>query len=102
MVAKRARRIQQRKERSTLRERLRYQGRRNPLARNRRSNSRDGTANVGLRKNRPMRVIFSRKGFDSAAGNPPSPIIDGEPISLPIPTKRRSETSYLVAGLGEI
>ena len=49
-----------------------------------------------------MRVIFSRKGFDSAAGNAPSPIIDGEPISLPIPTKRRSETSYLVAGLGEI
>ena len=49
-----------------------------------------------------MRVIFSRKGFDSAAGNAPSPIIDGEPISLPIPTKRRSETSYLVTGLGEI
>ena len=49
-----------------------------------------------------MRVIFSRKGFDSAAGNAPSPIIDGEPISLPIPTKRRSETNYLVAGLGEI
>jgi hypothetical protein len=49
-----------------------------------------------------VRVIFSRKGFDSAAGNAPSPIIDGEPISLPIPTKRRSETSYLAAGLGEI
>jgi Nucleotide modification associated domain 3 len=49
-----------------------------------------------------MRVIFSRKGFDSAAGNAPSPIIDGEPISLPIPTKRRSKTNYLVAGLGEI
>jgi Nucleotide modification associated domain 3 len=49
-----------------------------------------------------MRLIFSRKGFDSAAGNARSPIIDGKPISLPIPTKRRSETSYLVAGLGEI
>lgn len=33
-----------------------------------------------------MRVIFSRKGFDSSAGGCPSPIIDGRPISLPIPT----------------
>jgi Nucleotide modification associated domain 3 len=49
-----------------------------------------------------MRVIFSRKGFDSTAGKAPSPIIEGEPISLPIPTKRRSETSYRLAGLGEI
>jgi hypothetical protein len=49
-----------------------------------------------------MRIIFSRKGFDSAAGKAPSPIIEGEPISLPIPTKRRSETSYRLAGLGEI
>jgi hypothetical protein len=49
-----------------------------------------------------MRVIFSRKGFDSAAGKAPSPIIDGEPISLPIPTKRRSETSYRLVGLGVI
>jgi hypothetical protein len=49
-----------------------------------------------------MRVIFSRKGFDSAAGKAPSPIIEGEPISLPIPTKRRSETSYRHAGIGEI
>lgn len=29
-----------------------------------------------------MRVIFSRKGFDSAAGGAPSPIIDGGPVSL--------------------
>jgi hypothetical protein len=49
-----------------------------------------------------MRVIFSRKGFDSAAGKAPSPIIEGEPISLPIPTGRRSETSYRLAGLGKI
>jgi hypothetical protein len=49
-----------------------------------------------------MRVIFSRKGFDSAAGKAPSPIIEGEPISLPIPTARRSETSYLLLGLGKI
>jgi Nucleotide modification associated domain 3 len=49
-----------------------------------------------------VRVIFSRKGLDSAAGKAPSPIINGEPISLPIPTKRRSHTTYLVAGLGDI
>ena len=49
-----------------------------------------------------MRVIFSRKGFDSAAGGAPSPIIGGEPISLPIPTERRSETTYRIAGLGQI
>jgi Nucleotide modification associated domain 3 len=49
-----------------------------------------------------MRVIFSRKGFDSASGKAPSPIIEGEPISLPIPTKRRSETSYRLAGVGKI
>ena len=49
-----------------------------------------------------MRVIFSRKGFDSAAGKAPSPIIEGEPISLPIPTNRRSETTYRVVGLGNI
>jgi len=34
-----------------------------------------------------MRVIFSRKGFDSSAGGCPSPIIDGQPISLPIPVR---------------
>jgi hypothetical protein len=49
-----------------------------------------------------MRVIFNRKGFDSAAGKAPSPIIDGEPISLPIPTGRRSETIYCLAGLGQM
>jgi hypothetical protein len=49
-----------------------------------------------------MRVIFSRKGFDSTAGGAPSPIIDGQPISLPIPTGRRSETTYGLAGFGQI
>jgi hypothetical protein len=49
-----------------------------------------------------MRIIFSRKGFDSAAGKAPSPIMEGEPISLPIPTERRSETSYRLAWIGEI
>ena len=32
-----------------------------------------------------MRVILSRKGFDSGAGGVPSPIIDGRPVSMPIP-----------------
>jgi hypothetical protein len=49
-----------------------------------------------------MKIIFSRKGFDSSAGKVPSPIIDGVPISLPIPAKRRSVTSYRLAGFGEI
>jgi hypothetical protein len=49
-----------------------------------------------------MRIIFSRKGFDSAAGGFPSPIIDGRPISLPIPTSKRSITTYGDLGLGHI
>lgn len=48
-----------------------------------------------------MRIVFSRKGFDSSAGRAPSPIVEGRPISLPIPTTRRSETSYHHLGLGE-
>jgi hypothetical protein len=49
-----------------------------------------------------MKIVFSRKGFDSASGGVPSPIIDGRPISLPIPTQRRSETTYGGLGLGDI
>jgi len=49
-----------------------------------------------------VRIILSRKGFDSAAGRAPSPIVNGEPISLPIPTTKRSETTYGLAGLGDI
>jgi hypothetical protein len=49
-----------------------------------------------------VRIILSRKGFDSVAGRAPSPIVNGEPISLPIPTTKRSETTYEVAGLGDI
>ncbi len=37
----------------------------------------------------PVRLIFSRKGFDSASGGCPSPILpDGSMLSLPIPDKR--------------
>lgn len=49
-----------------------------------------------------MRIVFSRKGFDSAAGGVPSPIIDGRPTSLPIPTQTRSQTTYGDLSLGDI
>lgn len=41
-----------------------------------------------------MRVILSRKGFDSSAGGCPSPIIDGNPMPLPIPTRQPTPTTY--------
>ena len=50
-----------------------------------------------------MKIVFSRKGFDSGSGRGPSPIVDGRPISLPIPdTKNLSRTSYRDLGLGEL
>ncbi|MDE0241883.1 MAG: hypothetical protein OXQ84_17120 [bacterium] len=49
-----------------------------------------------------MKIVFSRKGFDSASGGSPSPIIDGCPISIPIPAGGRSETTYGDLGLGSI
>jgi hypothetical protein len=48
-----------------------------------------------------VRIVFSRKGFDSSAGGCPSPIVAGTSVSLPIPTSRRSLTTYDVLGLGE-
>ena len=48
-----------------------------------------------------MRIIFSRKGFDSAAGGGASPIVGGVPLSLPIPAGAASVTSYGDLGLGE-
>lgn len=39
-------------------------------------------------------MIFSRKGFDSSAGGFPSPIIDGMPRSLPIPTRMASTDCF--------
>lgn len=48
-----------------------------------------------------MKIVFSRKGFDSAAGGGPSPIVDGRPVSLPIPAGVASRTSYGDLGLGE-
>ena len=49
-----------------------------------------------------MKLIFSRKGFDSAAGGYPSPIVDGVPVSLPIPAADRSLTTYGEIGLGDL
>jgi len=49
-----------------------------------------------------MRIVLSRKGFDSSAGGRPSPIVGGRPVSLPIPTSRRSRTTYADLGLAEL
>lgn len=49
-----------------------------------------------------MRIILSRKGFDSAAGKAASPIIGGRPISMPIPASKNSRTTYADLGLGEV
>ncbi|MEO0463206.1 MAG: hypothetical protein AAF127_08750 [Pseudomonadota bacterium] len=48
-----------------------------------------------------MRIIFSRKGFDSSAGGGPSPIAAGRPVSLPIPAGAASATTYGDLGLGD-
>lgn len=49
-----------------------------------------------------MRIVLSRKGFDSAAGGGPSPIVEGRPLTLPIPAGRGpSRTSYRALGLDE-
>lgn len=37
-----------------------------------------------------MKIILSRKGFDSTSGGYPSPILDNKIISLPIPDKKDS------------
>ena len=51
-----------------------------------------------------MKLILSRKGFDSAAGGCPSPLIDERPVSLPIPTRQPSPTTYgdLSNGLADL
>jgi hypothetical protein len=50
-----------------------------------------------------MKIIFSRKGFDTTSGGAPSPIVDGVPRSLPIPTgKYPSRSTYGALGLGDL
>jgi hypothetical protein len=41
-----------------------------------------------------MKIIFSRKGVDSAAGRCSSPLFNERPISLPIPTTMPTATHY--------
>ena len=41
-----------------------------------------------------MKIVYSRKGFDSSAGGFPSPIVDGRPISFPIPTKQPTNCRF--------
>ena len=48
-----------------------------------------------------MRIIFSRKGFDSGSGGGPSPIVGGRPVTLPIPSGAASRTTYGELGLSE-
>jgi len=49
-----------------------------------------------------MRIVFSRKGFDSTAGGAPSPIVEGRPVSLPIPASHSSVTTYDALGHGAL
>ncbi len=52
-----------------------------------------------------MKIVFSRKGLDSSdqGGRGISPIVNGRPISIPIPTRHRpSGTTYDDLGLGEV
>jgi hypothetical protein len=47
-----------------------------------------------------MKIILSRKGFDSASGGMPSPIFpDGKMISLPIPTSSESPLTTKISDL---
>ncbi len=49
-----------------------------------------------------MKIILSRKGFDSSSGGGPSPIVDGRPLSLPIPAgEGRPGIAYDALGLTE-
>ncbi len=41
-----------------------------------------------------MKIVPSRKGFDSVSGGSLSPITRGRPTSIPIPARDRSETTY--------
>ena len=48
-----------------------------------------------------MKIVFSRKGFDTKFGGGPSPIIDGKPVSLPIPASNGESTTYAERGLAD-
>ncbi|TIX49469.1 hypothetical protein [Alteraurantiacibacter aquimixticola] len=47
-----------------------------------------------------MKIVLSRKGFDSSSGGGPSPVVDGRPLSLPIPaSKGMPGPSYASLGM---
>ena len=48
-----------------------------------------------------MKIVLSRKGFDSSSGGGPSPIVDGVPVSLPIPSGGHSSTTWDDLGLAD-
>ncbi len=49
-----------------------------------------------------MKIILSRKGFDSSNGGIPSPILpDGTLLSLPIPVKNEHDTEYSQLSYGD-
>lgn len=48
-----------------------------------------------------MRIVFSRKGFDSSYGGAPSPILNGRPVSLPIPGSRGETSTFGELGHGD-
>lgn len=41
-----------------------------------------------------MKIIFSRKGFDSAAGGAASALVEGRPYSFPIPSSREGDIGF--------
>ena len=45
-----------------------------------------------------MKIIFSRKGFDSGSDGVPSLIFDGISFRLPIPIAHRAVTTYADLG----
>jgi len=49
-----------------------------------------------------MRIIFSRKGFDSSYGGAPSLIVNGAPVSLPIPGSNGEQTTFNAIGMGDL
>lgn len=49
-----------------------------------------------------MKLVFSRKGFDTKFGGGPSPILEGRPVSLPIPAANGETTTYAERGFADL
>jgi hypothetical protein len=48
-----------------------------------------------------LKIVLSRKGFDTKFGGGASPIMDGRPVSLPIPASNGETTTYEDRGLAQ-